>query len=111
MKPTPGPWEAVYFVEGQWHIFPVNRTDYTLPIAVIDRSRDGHVETRTVTAPADAHLMAATWDLYDGCNALLGLLQLIRDRDDVSDDLAEILSTSHRVKEAEQAIAKAQKGE
>ena len=56
---------------------------------------------------ANAHLVAAAPDLLNGCRALLGLLQLISGRDDVSDDLREVLRTNHRVEEAEAAIAKA----
>jgi hypothetical protein len=46
-------------------------------------------------------------DLYNGCNALLGLLQLLSHRDDVSDDLRGFLTSGHRIDEAEKAVAKA----
>ncbi len=52
-------------------------------------------------------LLRAAPDLYDGCNALLGLFELLSYRNDISDAVREILTESHRVKEAEAAIAKA----
>lgn len=56
---------------------------------------------------ANARLIAAAPDLLDGCNALLGLLQLISHRFDVSDQLRDVLLTNYRVNEAKAAIAKA----
>jgi hypothetical protein len=56
---------------------------------------------------ANAHLIKAAPDLKDGCNALLGLLQLLAARDDVSDDLRKALTSGHRIDEARAAVAKA----
>jgi hypothetical protein len=56
---------------------------------------------------ANAALIAAAPDLLDGCNALLGLIQLITGRDDLPPAIREALETSHRVDEAKAAIAKA----
>lgn len=52
------PWEVVEIKEGHFNIYPANRHSTTCPIAVVDRSRDGHGPTRTQTAPANAHLIA-----------------------------------------------------
>ena len=54
---------------------------------------------------ADAHLIAAAPQLYDGCNALLGLLQLLLNRDDLPAEVREAMQTSHRVGEARAALA------
>lgn len=54
---------------------------------------------------ANAKLLAAAPDLLDGCNALLGLLQLIAGRSDA--ELLEIISTNHRVAAAKAAVKKA----
>lgn len=48
-------------------------------------------------------LMAAAPYLFDGCNALLGLLQLIECR--CNAELLEIIRTNHRVDEAKSAVA------
>lgn len=66
------------------------------------------VDGEIVTARTErrARLIAASSDLYDGCNALLGLLQLIENRCDA--ELLEIIRTNHRVDEAKAAVAKAE---
>lgn len=58
-------------------------------------------------AIADARLIAASPNLFDGCNALLGLCQLLLTRDDLPPAVREALANSHRVEEARAAIAKA----
>ena len=98
MKPTPGPWHVG---ETRHQYDCVIRNFENDPVAITQLA--GYSKS---TGKANAHFIAAVWDLYDGCNALLGLLQLIRDRDDVSAELAEIIRTSHRVNEAEQAAIK-----
>ena len=45
--------------------------------------------------------------LLNGCNALLGLIQLVRSRPDISPEIREALTTSHRIDEAMAAIARA----
>ena len=47
-----------------------------------------------------ARLIAAAPDLLNGCNALLGLLQLVCGRDDMPAGVREALTNSHRVVEA-----------
>lgn len=56
---------------------------------------------------ANARLIAAAPELLDGCNALLGLIQLISGRDDLTPELREVLRTNHRIAEGEAAVAKA----
>lgn len=55
--------------------------------------------------------MGAAPDLKNGCNALLGLIQLVCARDDISSEIREALETSHRVSEACAALAKAIRGD
>ena len=43
--------------------------------------------------------------LVHACNGLLGLVQLVAGRADVSDELRDILSSNHRVIEAALAVA------
>ena len=47
-------------------------------------------------------------DLVDGCNALLGLLQLLCARDDAPAWLKDAFETSHRVTEARAILSRAQ---
>lgn len=48
-----------------------------------------------------------THDLLDGCNGLLGLIQLISVRDDLTPELREVLETNYRIHDARAAVAKA----
>ena len=47
-------------------------------------------------------------DLVDGCNALLGLFQLLCARDDAPAWLKDAFETSHRVTEARAILSRAQ---
>jgi hypothetical protein len=58
-------------------------------------------------AAANTALIAAAPDLLNGCRALLGLLQLVICRDDISPELQNVLRGNHRIAEAEAALAKA----
>lgn len=59
-------------------------------------------------AIANARLIAAAPCLYSGCSAMLGLVQLILNRDDLSPELRAVLQAdNHRIAEAEAALAKA----
>ncbi len=49
--------------------------------------------------------------LLAGCNALLGLIQLISARDDLPPQLVEALKDNHRVEEATAAIKLAESGQ
>lgn len=107
-KHTPGPWTnggeariATTF-DREANIFPPDAAEtdgyqHAGPVAVV-AIRYGE---------ANARLIAAAPELLDGCNALLGLLQLVSGRDDLTPELREILRTNHRVAEAEAAVAKA----
>lgn len=57
---------------------------------------------------ANADLIGAAPDLFDACNAMLGLLQLVCGRDDVPAHIRELLLHNHRVDEVTSAIAKAE---
>jgi hypothetical protein len=84
---TPGPWEY----DGKFTV--------TIP------HEDGMTAFRT--NPADACLIAAAPDLFDGCNALLGLIQLICSREDIPNEIRDALETNHRRQEALDAVNKA----
>ena len=95
-KHTPGPWRAVPQVSSKYGRMIVEHNT--------------GVDCVTVACnlePQDARLIAAAPDLYDGCNALLGLLQLVCGRSDVPPEIKAILETSHRRREALAAVAKA----
>lgn len=47
-------------------------------------------------------------ELIDGINAVLGLLQLLSHRSDISDEVRRCLTEGHRIDEARAAIAKAE---
>jgi hypothetical protein len=44
------------------------------------------------------------YGLQNGCRALLGLIELIHGRDDITPELREVLETNHRIAEAEAAL-------
>lgn len=70
--------------------------------SIVDQVRGGSPET----ADANARLIAAAPDLFEACNGLLGLLQLIQARLDVSPSLSNVLLTNHRVVAAHAAVAR-----
>ncbi len=47
-------------------------------------------------------------DLLNGCNALLGLIQLVCARDDMPTAIMGVLQNNHRIAEARAAIARAE---
>lgn len=101
---TPGPWVDA----------GIEEPDVTHERAIVAPSNGYHValvqpagdvdQAPDLTA-ANARLIAAAPELLDGCNALLGLLQLIENRCDA--ELLDIIRTNHRVAEAKAAVAKA----
>jgi hypothetical protein len=109
-KHTPGPWKAdidplvpergAIYVEGPsgWHDEPVCSCDQRSLGNLTDVER----------CQANARLIAAAPDLYEVCNGLLGLLQLIAGRDDCPAAILEVLDTNHRVIDARAALAKVQ---
>jgi hypothetical protein len=101
-KHTPGPWMIAY-----WPI-PAPNWWIGSPPTHPGSSRLGPSICGMIHVEANAHLIAAAPNLKDGCNALLGLLQLLAARDDVSDDLRKALTSGHRIDEARAAVAKSE---
>jgi|SRR5665213_639136 len=58
-------------------------------------------------ARAIATLFMAAPELQSAVNALLGLITLVAQRDDIPADIKSALLTSHRIEEAHAALAKA----
>jgi hypothetical protein len=88
--------------EGPWNVDPTSGED-------IIWGADGSIVAQALNAnfPANAPLIAAAPSLKDGCNALIGLIQLVCGRDDMPAEIREALQTSHRLEEAVAAVAKA----
>jgi hypothetical protein len=97
---TPGPWDWVGDDEIEQR-YPPHRS--VAEVVSLPKSADPDRKEQN----ANARLIAAAPELYDGCNAMLGLVQLILGRDDLSSELREVLTTNHRIAEAEAATAKA----
>jgi hypothetical protein len=71
-KFTPGPWAAIEIEEGLFHVHsPKGERHNPVPVAVLDHHRDGHEATRTVTTPANAHLIAAAPEMYEALQRLM----------------------------------------
>jgi hypothetical protein len=71
-KFTPGPWAAIEIEEGLFHVHsPKGERHNPVPVAVLDHHRDGHEATRTVTTPANAHLIAAAPDMYEALKRVM----------------------------------------
>jgi hypothetical protein len=124
-KHTPGPWfvrdfRESYMRELGWtgpsidRILITNKTGSEIVESAGENCVVARIQFDNRTEPlgesnlADACLIAAAPELLDGCKALLGLLELIGGRDDVSTELRDVLATNHRVAEARAAIAKAE---
>jgi hypothetical protein len=101
-KFTPGPWAAIEIEEGLFHVHsPKGERHNPVPVAVIDHHRDGHEATRTVTTPANAHLIAAAPDMYEALTKMAA--------DDAFAELcAGIGEEPQWLKDARSAIAKAE---
>lgn len=102
---TPGPWTCRRSntpVDGEYD-FSINADGVPVLAEAFGRSADGGVPP----AEANARLIAAAPELVDGCNALLGLLQLVAGRDDCPEAIREVLRTNHRVDEARAALSRA----
>lgn len=95
-QPTRGPWK--------WFNYPDGRKLLCGPECAVIHCPDAPIAIE----PADAALVAAAPDLLDGCRALLGLLTLLDARDDLPADVRTAIRDSHRVEEAQAAIAKAE---
>lgn len=57
---------------------------------------------------ARIRLEAAAPDLLNGCKALLGLLQLLANREDIPEHIHAYLTRGHLIDEARAAVAKAE---
>ena len=106
-KPTPGPWHITDWRDGSGPV---------LRLAIENGGTAGGTVTCVLNAmipecEANARLIVRAVnchaDLVDGCNALLGLFQLLCARDDAPAWLKDAFETSHRVTEARAALAKA----
>lgn len=110
------------FTEAPWQ----SQHDYDMDgvrriIGAIDGPDDGRFHYRVVCeidpddtlSPseqcANARLIAAAPALYDACQAMLGLVQLVLTRDDLPPTLREALQMSHRVEAARNAVEQAVK--
>jgi len=84
---TPGPWVASKIEEGSFNVFDhaglVHRTRVVVPIVVMDHSRDGSEQFRTVTIPANAQLIAAAPSLAESLHELLNATAL---QDEISEE-------------------------
>lgn len=103
---TPGPW-VVKFNADETEAEINGPNDYGVQAFDLGGTFQIYGRKAWETEVANLHLIAAAPDLYDGCNALLGLIQLILGRDDLPPDLRVALTDNHRVIEAEAAIARA----
>jgi hypothetical protein len=101
MKHTPGPWMIVRYGDGDSLVVHSNEDNRVCFMATPGSLGD------PAMIEADANLIAAAPDLLNGCNALLGLLQLICGRDDILPEIRDHLTNSHRIDEAKAAVAKA----
>ena len=106
VKHTPGPWTVEEYGDRDYPTLVVHSNSENRVCFMATPGSNGD----PAMIAADARLIAAAPDLLDGCNALLGLLQLIAGRDDVSPELRDVLATNHRIAEAKAAIAKADAG-
>ena len=135
-KPTPGPWTFRFYANSdkevaearKFGIEPVRMLDNNGACAImsgdgddakricmVDRQakakRGEGYKTECSERDANARLIVRAVnchaDLVDGCNALLGLFQLLCARDDAPAWLKDAFETSHRVTEARAALAKA----
>jgi hypothetical protein len=117
-RATPGPWEAATGPYGKRRVlsWEIRKHVFNQP------PFEGNLEDEwgvypplgeagpvaLVAGEANAQLVCAAPELKNGCSALLGLLQLLAERADVSDDLRAALTSGHRIDEARAAIAKAE---
>lgn len=99
---TRGPWEIGDRIGfGRWGGYRQITSEHSLRYGSDER------KVFALADAANARLIAAAPELFNGCNALLGLLQLLSHRDDISDEVREFLTVGHRIDEAEAAVAKA----
>lgn len=100
---APAPWAVVPEFGGT----EPDPEDWLLCFHSIRDANGNHVAS-TWAGPheANARLIAAAPALYSGCSALLGLIQLVLNRNDLSAELrAALQPDNHRIAEAEAALA------
>jgi hypothetical protein len=93
---SPGPWEVSGSARNGLLVRAEGRVTANLAWSIGDE-----------TDEANARLIAAAPELYNGCNALLGLIQLLAANHETPPALLRILTEHHRIAEAEKAVAKA----
>jgi hypothetical protein len=102
---TPGPWSISGLdpnVIGPVRILVMDGAEVPQQQAV------ARVIDRTNESVANARLISAAPKLYDGCNALIGLIQLVCLRGDMPPQIKQALICSHRMDEALDAIRTAE---
>jgi hypothetical protein len=102
---TPGPWHHWRIGNGKTICVLGPKFDHDKPI-VTWMGFDG-CNRKLNEQDANARLIAAAPELYNGCNALLGLIQLLAANPETPPALLHILTEHHRIIEAERAVAKA----
>lgn len=107
---TEGPWQSQHYFD----MDGVRRI-----IGAIDGPDDGRFHYKVICEVdpddsldtkeqiANARMIAAAPELYEACQDMIGLVQLILTRSDLPPTLREALENSHRVEHARNAIAKA----
>lgn len=105
IKHTPGPWNVELPLEDICFSI-VDDADEVYDWKMVanaswDDEEDrtpGHPFVTKEEAEANAYLIAAAPQLFDACNAILGLLQLVCGRDDIPAHIRELLLHNHRVR-------------
>lgn len=97
-KHTPAPWKTGTTNQGIRYVGAEYKDENGMDF-------EGHIAS--VPCEENALLIAASPELYNGCNALLGLLELWAKRGDLPKQLYNDIIGNHRVKEARAAVAKA----
>src|SRR5690554_1806159 len=93
--PTPGPWHVDHpYGEPGTYVSAANT-------ALVARVFPAAIAAER---EANARLIAAAPSLLNGCNALLGLIDLVSGRDDMPAAIKEALRDNHRINEARAAI-------
>ena len=106
---TPGPWKAhgngweVRACDDQMKVCDIRGWGYLTGGGAMNLPENEAVAVQK----ANEALIAAAPELYNGVNALLGLLQLLAANPDTPPALLRILTENHRIAEAERAAAKA----
>lgn len=114
-KWTPGPWrygEVSPYQDDPREISvmatnPRDGSPYCVAVAIPCGAGKLYRDLAPEMTEANARLIAAAPDLDNSCGALLGLIELLLNRRDLTPDLRDVLTTNHRIDEAKAARAKA----